>query len=162
MVKIQQVGVRLMIGCRARRFSVAIILALNFSTSLDAAQIVDQAPRIVTYDMGGSLRSRQKEVRALRRTGQKIEIVGRCFSSCTMYLGLPGTCITPTAIFGFHGPRGLFAPLPIDAFDHWSRVMARSIGEPLDAWFMQRARHIRSGVIKVKGAALIDMGYQRC
>ncbi len=117
---------------------------------------------IVSYDMGGSIGARQKKIRQLRLKRQRVEIRGRCYSACTMYLGLKNVCVSSDAVLGFHGPRGFTGRLPGDVFDHWSRVMVRNLREPLQVWFMQRARHVKSGVLFVSGTSLIQMGYARC
>lgn len=137
-------------------------LTLLFSPQPLLAQPKSEVALLVSYDMGGSIGLRQKKVRLLRRQKRRVEIRGRCFSACTMYLGLPDVCVTPNAVLGFHGPKGVIARLPTDAFDHWSRVMARDLRPPLHSWFMQHARHVSSGVLRVKGSTLIDIGYQRC
>lgn len=137
-------------------------LALSFLPQPSLAQPKLISALIVSYDMGGSIGLRQKNVRKLRRQKRRVEIRGRCFSACTMYLGLPDVCVTPNAVLGFHGPKGLAGPLVTDVFDHWSRVMARDLRPPLHNWFMQHARYVKSGVLKIKGSDLIDMGYKSC
>lgn len=129
-------------------------------------QMIAQAelPRtvVVSFDMGGSLQARQTEIRRMRQRGQRVEILGRCYSACTMYLGLPNVCVGPDAVLGFHGPRGAFGTLPQDAFEHWSRIMSRSLRQPLQTWFMMQARYVAQGTLFVSGAKLIEMGYVRC
>jgi len=117
---------------------------------------------VVSYDMGGLVGSRQKQVQQLRQQGRRVEIRGRCYSACTMYLGLPNVCVHPRAVLGFHGPRGTKRPLQQDVFDHWSRVMSKDLQPQLRSWFMQTARHVKSGTMNLSGSRLIKMGYQRC
>ncbi|MBL4919370.1 hypothetical protein [Szabonella alba] len=119
-------------------------------------------PKVVMHDPGGALASRQREIRALRRSGQRVELRGTCYSSCTMYLGLNNVCVAPDAVLGFHGPHGLFGGLQRDVFEHWSQVMAAHLREPLRGWFLQHGRHIRHGVTTLRGSTLIGMGYARC
>ncbi|MEB8389326.1 hypothetical protein OO012_19085 [Rhodobacteraceae bacterium KMM 6894] len=138
--------------------AIALLVPARFLTAQPAAV----SAMIVSFDMGGSIQSRQTEVRKLRRTGQRVEIIGRCYSACTMYLGLSNVCVAPNAVLGFHGPKGVAGSLASDVFDHWSQVMARNMRKPLQVWFMQHARHVRSGVLKVSGSTLINMGYARC
>jgi len=141
---------------------VLIAIALVLRTPFVAAQPAAVSTMIVSFDMGGSIQSRQTEVRKLRRTGQRVEIIGRCYSACTMYLGLSNVCVAPNAVLGFHGPKGVAGSLASDVFDHWSQVMARNMRKPLQVWFMKHARYVRSGVLKVSGSTLINIGYSRC
>lgn len=113
-------------------------------------------------DMGGRLHRRQDEIRKLRRSGQAVELRGRCYSACTMYLGLRNVCVSPDATFGFHGPQRLFVRLPRDLFDHWSDVMAQNLRPQLQRWFMTQARFVGADVIILPGSALIQMGYSPC
>ncbi|MFN4156235.1 MAG: hypothetical protein ACK4HF_16430 [Paracoccaceae bacterium] len=117
---------------------------------------------IVRHDMGGPLDRRQDEIRRLRRSGQPVELRGRCYSACTMYLGLPNVCVSPDAVFGFHGPQRLMARMPRDLFDHWSEVMAQNLRPPLKRWFMSQARFAGADVMTLPGTALIRMGYAPC
>lgn len=142
--------------------AMATVLALAMVPQVSAARSSEATPIIVAYDMGGSLQARQDRLRKMRRNGQPVEIRGQCYSACTMYLGLRNVCVAPDALLGFHGPRGLTGRLATDVFDHWSQVMARDLRPPLHDWFMTRARYVTSGVVKVSGASLINMGYARC
>ncbi len=120
---------------------------------------------VVGDDAGGALVERLRRVRRLRREGVVVEITGRfCLSACTLYLGLPQTCISPRTRFGFHGPATRFAgvALPPEKFERWSREMAAFYPEPLRGWFMQTARHRIVGFYSLSGDALIAMGVRRC
>lgn len=129
---------------------------------LPAPPVAGQTAKLVWSDLGGSLGARQSEIRELRRSGRRVELRGTCHSACTMYLSLPNACVDPAADFGFHGPQGLLGPLPRDVFEHWSEVMSRDLRQPLRDWFMTKARHQRSGVLRVSGVQMIGMGYPRC
>lgn len=117
---------------------------------------------IVQSDRGGWIGQRSKEIRALRASGQPVELRGTCLSACTMYLSLPNACIAPTATFGFHGPSRNGQALPPREFDHWSQVMADTYREPLRSWFMNEGRYRTSGYFQLSGAQLINMGYRQC
>lgn len=117
---------------------------------------------VVQRDRGGLISRRSAEIRRLRADGRRVELRGECYSSCTMYLGLPNVCVHPQARLGFHAPRGVNAPLPADAFDHWSQLMARHYREPLRNWYLQEARHIRGQTLVLTGSQLIDLGYPSC
>ncbi len=120
---------------------------------------------VVGDDAGGALLERLRRVRRLRREGVSVEITGRfCLSACTLYLGLPRTCISPRTRFGFHGPSTRFAgvALPPEKFERWSREMAEFYPEPLRGWFLETARHRIVGFYSLSGDALIAMGIRRC
>lgn len=119
-------------------------------------------PYVVTADRGGYLAKRSDEITHLRAAGRRVEVRGTCLSACTMYLSLPNLCVTPDAVFGFHGPSQNGTPLPQRDFDYWSMVMAANYNEPLRTWFMKKARFNTSGYYQVSGAKLIELGYKRC
>lgn len=118
----------------------------------------------VSNDAGGDLADRIAYIEALRNEGRPVEIrTGYCHSACTLYLGLPGTCVSPDAVFGFHGPQmaaeGL-AMLP-SRFDHWSHIMAAHYPVQLRGWFMERARYSKD-LILIRGSQLIAAGIPGC
>ena len=118
----------------------------------------------ISNDGGGSLSERVSQIKSIRRSGQRVEIrQGYCNSACTLYLGLPTTCVSPNARFGFHGPqiatRGL-GMLPAQ-FEEWSRTMAQHYPAGLRNWFMTSARH-STKLITLRGSQLIQMGVPRC
>lgn len=149
---------------RRKRFvlSVALCCCLASAPLQLFAQAAPGGPVVVSFDMGGSLQARQTKIRKMRHQGQRVEIRGRCYSACTMYLGLQNVCVDPDAVLGFHGPRGALGALPQDAFEHWSRIMSRDLRKPLQSWFMMQARYVTRGVLFVSGSKLIEMGYARC
>lgn len=117
---------------------------------------------VVHRDPGGYLGERGRRIRQLHNTGQRVELRGICYSACTMYLGLPNTCVAPSASFGFHGPSSHGTALPPGEFERWSQVMARNYREPLRSWYMETARYEINGHYRLSGAQLISMGYARC
>ncbi|WP_170761170.1 hypothetical protein [Ruegeria lacuscaerulensis] len=118
---------------------------------------------IVGNDRGGYLHDRLIELENLQRNGVAVEIRGRvCFSTCTMFLGLPGACVDPDTTFGFHGPSRNGRRLAQADFDYFSQIMADYYPEPLKSWFMKTGRTRISGVYKIKGARLIQMGVPAC
>ncbi|WP_174819129.1 hypothetical protein [Ruegeria atlantica] len=118
---------------------------------------------IIGNDRGGYLHDRLNELEELKRNGVQVEIRGRvCYSTCTMFLGLPETCVSPDTIFGFHGPSRSGRRLNEEDFDYFSQIMADHYPEPLKTWFMKKARNRINGVFKVKGSELIRMGVTAC
>ncbi|WP_170407764.1 hypothetical protein [Ruegeria arenilitoris] len=139
--------------------AVATLLpVLNVPTRGEAQQLY-----VVGSDRGGYLHDRLAELDNLARNGIQVEIRGRvCYSTCTMFLGLPGTCVEPDTTFGFHGPSRSGRRLAPEDFDYFSKVMADYYPEPLKTWFMTTARNRINGVHKVKGSELIRMGVPAC
>lgn len=118
---------------------------------------------IIQNDRGGLISRRLAEIDKIRSLGRKVEIRGRiCLSSCTMYLGLPDTCILPETSFGFHGPTRYGIRLNSADFEYWSRIVASHYPEPLKSWYMREGRQRMSGFSRVSGARLIEMGVPRC
>ena len=147
------------------RFAAVLLLCLS-APILSTVTPANAAPSVlrVHNDPGGSLPARLQDLQRLRLSGQRVEIRrGYCNSACTLYLGLPDTCITGHARFGFHGPqlatRGL-KMLPTD-FERWSQTMADHYPPALRRWFLSTARH-STALITLSGQQLITMGVTRC
>ncbi len=120
-------------------------------------------PYVVTNDRGGLLRTRLREIGSLRQQGRPVEIRGSvCFSTCTLYLGLPDTCISPSTTFGFHGPSSFGFALDPATFERASEIIARYYPEPLRAWYMETGRHRINGVYRIRGSTIIAMGIPAC
>ncbi|MEX0302454.1 MAG: hypothetical protein AB3N24_08530 [Leisingera sp.] len=131
--------------------------------ALQPSEAVAQQTYVVGSDRGGYLHDRLIEIGNLQRNNVRVEIRGRvCFSTCTMFLGLPGTCVDPNTTFGFHGPSRSGRRLAQADFDYFSRVMADYYPEPLKVWFMEKGRNRISGVYKIKGSEIIRMGVPAC
>lgn len=141
------------------------ILALTLIPA-DPLHAADQMRRrlVVTQDYGGDIAARSQRIAQMYATGQSVAVTsGKCLSACTMYLGLPGTCVGPNAVFGFHGPAGVGGrPLSAADFDAWSRIMSIYYPPQLRDWFMSEARYRTSNYIPVSGAQLIRMGVPQC
>ncbi|WP_264212278.1 hypothetical protein [Leisingera thetidis] len=138
------------------------VIGLALATLLPAAAAAQQT-YVVGTDRGGFLHDRLIELGNLQRSGVRVEIRGRvCFSTCTMFLGLPDTCVDPDTVFGFHGPSRSGRRLAQKDFDYFSKVMADYYPEPLKVWFMETGRNRISGVYKVRGSEIIQMGIPAC
>ena len=120
--------------------------------------------KTVTNDRGGAIDHRLTEIAALRSTGEPVVISGWCASSCTLYLGLPNTCVKPSAKLGFHGPRlPMGLPMTASEFDRLSRDMAAHYPPQIAEWFMRKARHKQgSGTMQISGSKAIKMGVRKC
>jgi hypothetical protein len=63
------------------------------------------AAMIITADGGGPINQYEQRYATVRATGEYVVIDGRCFSACTMVLGLvprDRVCVTARARLGFH------------------------------------------------------------
>jgi hypothetical protein len=77
---------------RGRLFPTAILLSLGLVSAAGAMKIGD--------DGGGQIGAYLAKHRALRASGERVEIDGTCASACTMLLGLiprDRICVTPRA-----------------------------------------------------------------
>ncbi len=118
---------------------------------------------IVHNDRGGVLTDRAHKIESLAARGTAIELRGPlCISACTMYLGAPNVCVSPTATFGFHGPSFSGQAMPTAEFERWSQFMAKFYNEPLRVWFLRTGRYRQIGYYSIKGSELIRLGYQSC
>ena len=141
-----------------------MILVLGMIPCTANAQQSTAIPSLeIGNDRGGSLRERLREIRELRRTGQPVRIVGQiCYSTCTMFLGLPQTCVSPNTVFGFHGPSSYGRALAPDVFDHASRLILENYPDPLKQWYWETARHGIWRMSQKSGADMIRIGVQAC
>lgn len=128
------------------------------------APVAAQSALIVNNDLGGSVQERLSVIAALRNQGRRVEIRGQCASACTMYLGLPNTCVSRASRLGFHGPQSQYygISLPPDEFEYWSRIMASNYPAPIAQWFMAQARETTLGLVTISGAQAIKMGAHAC
>ena len=119
------------------------------------------APVIVRNDLGGDVGAFANRIRAMAAAGQTVEIRGACYSACTMYLGLPGSCINRNSQFGFHRPSYFGTALAPEEFDFWSRVIAAHYPPALRDWYLREGR-FSAGLRTISGAQLFDLGVTEC
>ncbi|OIQ38960.1 MAG: hypothetical protein BM558_11940 [Roseobacter sp. MedPE-SW] len=145
---------------------IATVATLGLSAlllPLETANAAQRATYVVGNDRGGYLHDRLIELGNLQRNGTRVQIRGNiCYSTCTMFLGLSGTCVNPNTTFGFHGPSKSGRRLAPQKFEYFSQVMANHYPTQLRDWFMREGRHRISGVYKIKGSELIRMGVKSC
>lgn len=143
-----------------------IFLGVFTTPSVATAQTnvsYSEQPLIVRNDRGGLLRERLREISQLRQQSRPVEIRGAvCYSTCTMFLGLPNTCISPDTTFGFHGPSSYGRTLDPDTFSRASLIIASHYPAPLKDWYMNRARYKIHSIYRVKGENIIRMGVRAC
>ncbi len=144
-------------------FAAATILALP-APQPASAQNFGAAPRlfVIKNDLGGDVGARANKITAMRNEGARVEIRGQvCYSACTMYLQLPGTCISRQTEFGFHRPSYYGVSLSPEQFEFWSQVIAMHYPPALASWYMREGRYSRS-LVKISGAELIRLGVPEC
>jgi len=139
-------------------------LVLGMSSSdVQAQQSTALSPVVIGNDRGGRLRDRLRQINEIRRTGQPVQVVGNiCYSTCTMFLGLPQTCVSPNTVFGFHGPSSWGRPLEPAVFERASEIISDHYPEPLRVWYMQEARHTIWSLHRVRGSEMIRLGVAAC
>ena len=141
---------------------VAIIVGSTASAQLQSTPVTGNYVEI-SNDRGGLLLDRIAELQQLRRTGQSVRITGNiCYSTCTMFLGLPQTCVSPSTTFGFHGPSSYGRPLEPALFEEASKVMAEHYPAVLKDWYMKTGRYEIVDVYRFRGSDIIKMGIQSC
>ena len=119
---------------------------------------------VITHDPGGPIEARAREIAELRHVGTAVEIRGDCWSSCTMYLALPATCVSRDAILGFHGPSSSSYGIGLtpQAFETASQLMAAHYPARLRLWFLREGRMRIVGFHRFSGRDLIRLGIPEC
>jgi len=151
-----------------RALGAAIVAALGFWAVIGQpahARIIGPPQILITHDLGGPVEERMRRIERMRARGEAVAIpYGRCISACTLYLGLPDTCVGPSAEFGFHGPSAGTAGLglPPDEFYRISGAMAQFYPAPVREWFLTTARYTKLTYLRVSGAQLIELGVKQC
>lgn len=151
----------------ARKLLICAIAGATAITSQPATAQMDvslqSTPHVVRNDRGGLLRQRLFEIGRLRQSGTPVEIRGNiCYSTCTLYLGLPNTCISPGTTFGFHGPSSYGAALDPKTFNRASEIIASYYPPALKRWYLETGRYKIRTITRIKGARIIEMGIRAC
>ena len=116
-------------GFDMRRCVLAAVAALLWTPSASATMVI-------TADAGGPISHYEQRYAMVRATGETVVIDGRCFSACTMVLGLVPrgqVCVTARARLGFHA-----AWFPDMA---GGRVMSRQHTQRLHDSYPEPVRH---------------------
>ncbi len=134
---------------KARAFSAVIFLLLGLAPALAVVRIGD--------DSGGQIGPYLAKYRALRASGERVEIDGACASACTMLLGLiprNHICVTPRASLVFHsawdpqGDQGVSAD--------GNRILWSTYPEGIRQW-IKRHGGLHSQIIMLRGPELAAM-----
>lgn len=141
----------------------ALPISLTVPSPVTSQQGIARPPLVVQNDVGGPLRSRIHAIIELKQSARPVRIIGDvCYSTCTLYIGLAETCVSPDTVFGFHGPSAYGKPLDPASFERASQLIAAHYPEPVRNWYLKIARHEITGLFKVKGAVLINLGVAQC
>lgn len=102
----------------------------------------DAPPAIVRIqdDHGGEIGRYLAQAGLFRACHARPRIGGACFSACTIYLGVPGACAEPTAVFGFHAAYypGQFGAPPDALVAGATAAMLSSYPAAIKAWLGHR------------------------
>lgn len=149
-----------------RKFRSLVFCAALFGTASQpvlAQRYLQSGAVIIQNDRGGLLSERISRIQALRQSGQTVRIKGRiCYSTCTLYLGLPKMCISPNTVFGFHGPSSFGQTLDPKTFNKASQTISKYYPAKLRKWYMETARYNIRTLRKLRGSTIIKMGIPEC
>lgn len=133
----------------------AMLLMIGMASASATVRISD--------DPGGQIGEYLAKFRALRLSGERVEIDGTCASACTMLLGtIPRNriCVTPRAVLEFHSA---WDPTPTggqQVSEAGNQILWSTYPGQVRKWI---ARHggLRSQIIELRGPALAAM-YPPC
>lgn len=119
-------------------------------------------PIEIGNDLGGDVGARANKIAVMRANGQSVAIRGpSCYSACTMYLALPGSCIDRGTRFGFHRPSYYGTALTPEQFEFWSQVIASHYPASLQSWYLTEGRY-SARLRMIAGAEIIRLGVPEC
>lgn len=142
------------------KYVITILFSIVFASPLHGETL------IINNDYGGVIGIRSIMLDKIAEENVRVEIRGqRCFSACTMYLGVDDLCIAPYTRFGFHGPsiRNSYEKDNADIMAA-TLEMARNYPPELADWFMRVARFVHGkSMYYIQGRTLIKKyGYETC
>jgi hypothetical protein len=156
------IGPRLAVVCFGL-MALSAAMVPTIAAAQDSAGTSSSAVMVVGNDQGGLVSSRVAEISRILSQGTHVEIRGQvCYSSCTMYLGMPDTCVMPQTSFGFHGPSHYGRQLSDRDFEYWSQVIASHYPAPLRSWYLTEGRTRISDYFRISGSELIRLGVRQC
>jgi hypothetical protein len=131
----------------------AIVAAVVFCLGVPSAGAAIR----ITNDGGGRIGTYLAKYRALRASGEKVEIDGVCASACTMLLGLiprDRICVTPRAALVFHSAWDAGGDAAVSA--DGNRILWASYPGNVRDW-ITRHGGLHSELITLQGPALAAM-----
>ena len=133
----------------ARAILAVILMLLMLAPAAATVRIGD--------DGGGQIGTYLAKYRALRASGERVEIDGTCASACTMLLGvIPRNriCVTPRASLVFHSAWDAQADQAVAA--DGNRILWSNYPESVRQW-IKRHGGLRDQVITLRGPELMAM-----
>jgi hypothetical protein len=140
---------------KARAALAAMFLMASIASASAAVRIYD--------DSGGQIGDYLTRFKALRSSGERVEIDGLCASACTMLLGtIPRDriCVTPRAVLEFHSA---WDPTPAGgqlASQAGNQILWSTYPSKVRRWIVSHGG-LRSQIITLSGPALAAM-YPPC
>lgn len=121
---------------------------------------------VVYHDYGGQVEPYAARLAMAEARGEPVRIGPvECDSSCTLYLAARRSCVSPSAVFGFHAPW-VGGPTGGVVDPQMTAVFASSYKPPLRRIFLNHVRHSRGvapgPLLKITGAQLANLGYRLC
>jgi hypothetical protein len=114
--------------------------------------------KTVYHDNGGSLNERLEEMERL----EGVVIKGNCYSACTLYLGLPETCVYKRARLGFHSPSTKIGlPMLYEAWEEATQILAANYPPKIAEWYLRVGRYSKE-LIVISGEEAIRLGAKEC
>jgi hypothetical protein len=112
----------------------------------------------ITSDTGGQIGPYLAKYRALRASGERVEIDGTCASACTMLLGIivprNRICITPRATLVFHSAWDMKGDQTVTS--EGNRILWSTYPESVRRWIRRRGG-LHAQLITLSGAELAAM-----
>jgi hypothetical protein len=133
----------------------AILLMIGITSASATVRIYD--------DPGGQIGNYLAKFKAIRLSGERVEIDGTCASACTMLLGtIPRNriCVTPRAVLQFHSA---WDPTPAggeQTSEAGNQILWSTYPGQVRKW-INRHGGLQSQIIELRGAELAAM-YPRC
>lgn len=156
------IGLPDMILCLGLITLMAVVVP-TIAPAQESAATSSRAVLVIGDDQGGLVSRRVEEISRILSQGTHVEIRGQvCYSACTMYLGMPDTCVLPQTSFGFHGPSHYGRQLSARDFEYWSQVIASHYPDPLRSWYLTEGRTRISDYFQISGSELIRLGVRQC
>ncbi len=136
---------------RAGAIAALALCILSSCTSLQTVQI-HNGP-------GGRFDLFAEKIAGHIARGDRIVISGYCPSACTMHLAVPGACIKPDAVLGFHGAN---SGAEMRAIVH--PMYAAYLPAPMAARFMAEWQYIQPGepLARINAATAVQLGAKPC
>ena len=127
---------------------------------LTAALTTPAAATLRIYgDTGGRVGAYFARYMTIRQSGQQVIVDGRCYSACTMVLGLvppERLCVTPNAVFGFHAAWQMDGAGQRQSVASANRALMQIYPAPIRAW-VTRHGGLTARMLFLQGRELTGM-----